>query len=175
MCTSVLRRLIIFLRVRCSIPQCTAICFHKTVPVRGPYLKALHSDRQYEITLPVLRNYGPRQLSRYSDSLRVGRFGDRNPVGVRFTATVQIGPGAHLYNGYRFFAEDYKQNRAIPLLSLRAFVACKKGETYLPASTSHVSGFLVSRLQRQAYNFGSGSRLLCLVSAPGRCHPTPQT
>jgi hypothetical protein len=25
-----------------------------------------------------------------------------------------------------------KQSRAIPLLSLRAFVACKKGETYLP-------------------------------------------
>jgi hypothetical protein len=26
-------------------------------------------------------------------------------------------------------AEVYKQSRAIPLLSLRAFVACKKGET----------------------------------------------
>jgi hypothetical protein len=27
-----------------------------------------------------------------------------------------------------------KQSRAIPLLSLRAFVACEKGETYLPNS-----------------------------------------
>jgi hypothetical protein len=53
-----------------------------------------------------------------------------------------------LYNGYRLIHEGRKrpgrdadpspllmprskQSRAIPLLSLRAFVACKKGETYL--------------------------------------------
>jgi hypothetical protein len=54
-----------------------------------------------------------------------------------------------LYNGYRVFlwgknrpgydadpsplssAEVYKQCSAIPLLSLRAFVACRKSETYL--------------------------------------------
>jgi len=34
--------------------------------------------------------YGPG-----SDWLRAGRFGDRIPVGARFYATVQIGPGAH--------------------------------------------------------------------------------
>jgi len=34
-------------------------------------------------------------LDRYSDSLRDGRFGGRIPVGARFSAPVQTGPGAH--------------------------------------------------------------------------------
>jgi hypothetical protein len=33
--------------------------------------------------------------SRYSDSLRAGRSGDRNPVRARVSAPVQTGPGAH--------------------------------------------------------------------------------
>jgi hypothetical protein len=63
------------------------------------------------------------------------------------------GPPSLLYNGYRIFprgrkrprrdadpslpssAEVYKQSRAIPLLSLRAFVACKTCETYLHVSS----------------------------------------
>jgi hypothetical protein len=38
---------------------------------------------------------------------------------------------------------------------------------YLFTSALHVSGFLLARLQGQVYNFGSGSSLLGMVSAPG--------
>jgi hypothetical protein len=59
-----------------------------------------------------------------------------------------LGPTNFLYNGYRVFpgggirperdadpsapysVEVYKQSNSIPLLSLGAFVACEKGETY---------------------------------------------
>ena len=38
---------------------------------------------------------GPELISRYCDSLRVERSGDRIPVRARFSAPIQTGPGAH--------------------------------------------------------------------------------
>ena len=50
----------------------------------------------FTLMLTVLYYNGPGWHSRYSDSLRAGWSGDRIPVGARFSAPVQTGPGAHL-------------------------------------------------------------------------------
>jgi hypothetical protein len=46
------------------------------------------------LSVSVFRD-GPRFCSWYSNWLRPGRSGDRIPVGARFSAPVQTGPGAH--------------------------------------------------------------------------------
>jgi hypothetical protein len=90
-------------------------------------------------------------LSRYSDWLRAEQPGDRIPVRTKFSAPVQTGPGAHpasytigtgsfpgVESGLGVTLTPHpllvpwskKQSTAIPVLSLRAFVACKKGEIY---------------------------------------------
>jgi hypothetical protein len=38
---------------------------------------------------------GPVELSQFNDSLRAGRYEDRIPIGERFPAPVQTGPGTH--------------------------------------------------------------------------------
>jgi hypothetical protein len=86
--------------------------------------------------------------SRYSDSLRNGRAGDRIPVGARFSAPVQTGPGAHPAS-YTMGTGSFPgvkrpgrgvdhpppysaEVRAIPLLPVWAFVTCSRVNFTLP-------------------------------------------
>jgi hypothetical protein len=82
-----------------------------------------------------------------SDWLQAGRSGDRIPVGARFFAPVQIGPGAHPASctvgtgssrGRKrpgldadpspfLVPRSKNKSKTIPLFTLRAFVASKKG------------------------------------------------
>ena len=49
---------------------------------------------------------GPRQLSRYSDTLRAGRSGDRIPVGASFSATVLVTHPAFCTVGVGYLTGD---------------------------------------------------------------------
>ena len=89
--------------------------------------------------------------SRYSDSLRTQRSGDRIPVETRFSALVQTDPGGPtslLYNEYRVFhgskavgtwrwppipsSSEVRERIELYLYPLRAFVACSRVNFTLP-------------------------------------------
>jgi hypothetical protein len=95
---------------------------------------------------------GPGSSVGITTDYGAGRSGDRIPVRARFSAPVQCGSGAHpasctstmgtgsfpgVESGRGVTLTPHpllvprSKTRAIPLLSLRVFVAYKKGETYL--------------------------------------------
>jgi hypothetical protein len=104
---------------------------------------------------PYFEDYIPYMwagsLSQYSDWVRAGRSENRVPEGAKFSASVQTGPGAHpasctmgtgsflgveigrgmTLTPHPLLVPRSENSRAISLFSLRAFVACEKGETYL--------------------------------------------
>ena len=55
--------------------------------------KATQFLHSVSVQIQILR--GPGWLSRYSDSLRAGRSGNRNQVGARFSVSVQTCPGTY--------------------------------------------------------------------------------
>ena len=110
-------------------------------------------------------------LSRYNDCLRVGRSGDRIPVGARFSAPVQTSPGARpafctigieSFQGVKsgrdvtltphpLLVPWSKKSRAIPLLSLwavqpvQSLSACTRAHfTFLCLTTERHPGILCS-------------------------------
>jgi len=106
----------------------------------------VYADRQPFLLAGNLNILYRLSNSRYRDSLRAGRSGDRIPVGARHFAPLQTGPGAHPASctmgtgSFPGVKSDWgvtltphplllpwsRKSRAIPLLRLWTFVACSR-------------------------------------------------
>ena len=69
--------------------------YMNSVRGRNTELSLLKYLIRVSINQQALKGVWAGYLSRYSDWLRAGRFEDRIPVGARFSAPIQIGPGGH--------------------------------------------------------------------------------
>jgi hypothetical protein len=82
-------------RTACTEPQCL---YSRAIPLLpyGPYGLYRASLRVQGCTLPLLAvSKGLGSSVGIPTTLQAGRFGDRFPVGERFSSSVQTGPGAH--------------------------------------------------------------------------------
>jgi hypothetical protein len=51
--------------------------------------------KQRDMSIHISEGYYLRALSQYNYPLRAGRYGDRIPVGARYSAPIKAGPGAN--------------------------------------------------------------------------------
>ena len=101
-----------------------------------------------------------RKLSRYSDSLRAGRSGDRIPVWMRYFAPVQTGPGTHSAS-YRYWTfPGGKAAEAWRWTLTPSSAEFKEWEQLYPISPS---GSLWTAL---VWNFPLTLRLICWTLSP---------
>ena len=91
---------------------------------------------------------GLEELSRYSDSLRAGRSGDRIPVGMKFFAAVQTGPGANpdSYTMGVSFPRVKRPGRGVNYLSQSSAEAKERVELYLYSPSKPLCHILVRNL-----------------------------
>ena len=109
---------------------------------------------------------GPGQLSRYSDSLRAGRFGDRIPMGARFSTPVQTGLGAYPAS-YTMcigsFPGEKRQGRGVdhsPPLALRL----KKEQSYTSTPPRGLRGLFQGELFTFTFYGGAYAGQFLMVS-----------
>ena len=114
-------------------------------------------------------NSGPGWRSWYSDSLRAGRSGDRIPVGVRFSAHVQTGPGSYPASctmGTRSFPGVKRPGRGVDHPPPSGAEVKERVELYLYFSSGPswpVLGWILPFLQQKVCSLKDGFKAVCFL------------